>query len=247
MRISRPPRRASLTWSSWPGMNRRRKAMMARSILQAPVLAAGEKYLLDGPYFYGMIDPSKGRASLDSRSPEPAQELEYFLRIALAFFALQRDGLLVHCATLRRNGLVYLFVGQSGSGKSTVVALSAAAKRATALGDDLILLRKHAGGWQAYGTPFWNLEATGRDDQVAEGPVAGIYKLVQDTVVFAEPMGRAAAAAELAANCPVVNDQPALLPALIDRCATIAAAIPVRRLHFRKDDAFWDVILDEAT
>jgi hypothetical protein len=54
------------------------------------------------------------------------------------------------------------------------------------------------------------------------------------------------AAAELVANCPIVNDQPALLPDLIDRCRDIAAEIPVRRLHFRKDDGFWDVIPEEA-
>jgi hypothetical protein len=60
-------------------------------------------------------------------------------------------------------------------------------------------------------------------------------------------MGRAAAAAELFANCPIVNDQPPLLAVLLDRCRDIAAAISVRRLHFRKDDAFWDVICNEAS
>jgi len=195
-------------------------------------------------------------AALRMRSAEPAREAEYFLRIAFALFAVERDGLLIHCAALKRPGLasagagvdpVYLFVGQSGSGKSTVAAVSRAMGRATALGDDLILLRREGEGWCAHGTPFWNFETVAREGQLETGLVEGIYKLVQDRAVFAEPMSRAAATAELVANCPIVNDQPALLPILIDRCREIVGTITVRRLHFRKDDAFWDVICNEAS
>lgn len=226
------------------------------SILSAPLIEKVGAYLLDGPRFYGMIQPSRDMAALRMRSMHPVREVEYFLRSALALFAVERDGLLIHCAALKRPGsdgasggagLIYLFMGQSGSGKSTVAGLSRAAGRATALGDDLILLRREGDGWRAYGTPFWNLETVERDGQLETGPVAGIYKLVQDRAVFAEPMSRAAATAELLANCPVVNDQPALLPILIGRCSEIAGAITVRRLHFRKDDTFWDVICREAS
>ena len=213
------------------------------SILQAHLACMGEDYLLDGPTLYGMIAPSRGRAKLRMRSNNPSREVEYFLRVVLALFALPRGGLLIHCAALKHSDLVYLFIGQSGSGKSTVVALSREAGRATALGDDLILIRRHGEAWQAYGTPFWNLQTIAREGQNEIGPVARIYKLIQDRAVFVEPAGRAAATAELVANCPIVNDQPGLLPGLIDRCRDIAAAIPVERLHFRKDDSFWDVIV----
>jgi hypothetical protein len=213
------------------------------SILQARLTQLGEDYLLDSAQVYGMIACARGRAMLRICSDLPSREAEYFLRIALALFALPRGGLLVHCAALKRSDQVYLFVGQSGSGKSTVVRLSRLAHRAMALGDDLILIRWERGSWQAYGTPFWNLETIGRDGQQESGRVAHIYKLIQDRSVFVEPMGGAAATAELIANCPVVNDQLALLPGLIDRCRSVAVAIPVERLHFRKDDSFWDVIV----
>ena len=216
------------------------------TILQAPLTSVGEGYLLDAPQFYGMIATSREQATLRMRSDDPAREVEYFLRIVLAFSALQRDGLLVHCAALKRKHLVQLFVGQSGSGKSTIVALSTSAGKAAALGDDLIVLRRSGSGWRAHGTPFWNLETTARESQVESGPVGGIYKLVQDRVVFVESVRPVVAAAELVANCPIVNDQPALLPVLVDRCRDIAAAIPIRRLHFRKDDTFWNVIPEGA-
>ncbi len=216
------------------------------SILQAGLTRKGEDYLLDRPGVYGMIAPSVGRAALRIRSDDAARhaarEAEYFFRSALALFALPRDGLLIHGAALKRTDSVYLFVGQSGSGKSTVVALSQEANRATALGDDLILIRRQSDAWHAYGTPFWNFDTRLRDGQHEHGPVAHIYKLIQDRTVFAEPLGGAAATAELVANCPIVNDQPELLPAVIGQCAAFASRVGVARLHFRKDVSFWNVV-----
>ncbi len=60
-------------------------------------------------------------------------EIEYFLRApSFPSFAYHAGGLLIHCAGLKTGG-VYLFAGQSGSGKSTVVSLSTASRRAMAL------------------------------------------------------------------------------------------------------------------
>jgi hypothetical protein len=212
------------------------------SLLQAELMSNGDKFLLDGPGFCGMIEPSRGHASLRMRSDAAAREIEYFLRMAVALFAYGSGGLLVHGAALKADAGTYLFIGQSGSGKSTLVSLSRAGRRASALGDDLILLRREDAGWRAFGTPFWNPEAADRDGQVESGRIRAIYKLVQDPDVFLAPMSAAAATAELLANCPIVNSQPALLAGLLDRCREIAATVGVERLHFRKDDSFWDVI-----
>ena len=120
--------------------------------------------------------------------------------------------------------------------------MAALAPHATVLNDDLVLLRPEGAGWTAYGTPFWNAETLARDGQNAHGPLAGVYKLVQDRQVYLEPLSPAAAAAELVANCPVVNGIPELLPGLLASCRALAGAIPVQRLHFRKDPDFWGVI-----
>lgn len=212
------------------------------SLLYAELTTSGANFLLDGPHFCGMIAPQEGCASLCVSSDDVAREIEYFLRVAVSLFAYHAGGLLIHCAGLKTDAGVYLFAGQSGSGKSTVVSLSRESRRATALGDDLILLRPEARGWWAYGTPFWNLETVDRDGQLDSGPVLAIYKLVQDADVFLAPMSAGAATAELAANCPIINNQPTLLPGLLDRCRDIAKAAGVEQLHFRKDDSFWDVI-----
>jgi len=214
----------------------------ADSLLNAELTTSGVNFLLDGPHFCGMISPQTGRASLRVISDALAREIEYFLRVVVSLFAYHAGGLLIHCAGLKAGAGVYLFAGQSGSGKSTVVSLSTASRRAAALGDDLILLRRNARHWWAYGTPFWNLETVDRDGQLASGPVLAIYKLIQDRDVFVAPMSAGAATAELAANCPIINSQPALAPGLLDRCRDIARAVGVAQLHFRKDSSFWDVI-----
>jgi hypothetical protein len=214
----------------------------AGSLLRTAVAANGEEYLLDAPTLYGMIGPFRGQAELRMRSEAPTRESEYFLRIALALFAWSHGGLLIHSAGILVGEAVFLFTGQSGSGKSTVVSLSQKFGRPLALSDDLVLLRPMDQHWRAYGTPFWNLRTEQREGQTASGRVQAIYKLVQDREVFAEPISSAAAAAELLANCPVVNSQPALLPELLLRCREVAKAVKVQRLHFRKDEAFWKII-----
>lgn len=229
-----PDLRVRIAWE--PG------AATGVSILTAGVLKKGEDYLLDAPEFYGMIAPSRGQAELRMRSDNPTREVEYFLRVALALFAWSRGGLLVHSAAVLVGAAAFLFMGQSGSGKSTVVSLSQGRDRSVALSDDLTLLRYTDNGWWVYGTPFWNLQTGARDGQTASGRAQVIYKLVQDREVFAEPMSVAAAAAELLANCPIVNNQPDLLADLMLRCRDIIKAVGAQKLRFRKDAAFWDII-----
>ena len=206
---------------------------------QMRVMYLGDTVQLDAPGACGKIIVSSWQAWLELSSEAFYPNLEYFLRILCALLAYRTDGLLMHAAGLLVDGQVYLFIGHSGSGKSTTVALS---PHALALGDDLILLRPEEAGWRAYGTPFWNPETTRRAGQTASGLLVGIYSLVQDREVYLQTMSPAAAAAELAANCPVVSGDVAQLPGLLGRCQQLGAVVPVQWLHFRKDPGFWGLL-----
>ena len=151
--------------------------------------------------------------------------------------------LLFHCAGVLSDGGAHLFTGEGGSGKSTVVALS---PDELALNDDLVVLRRDGPGWRAYGTPFWNAEAIHRDGQTSDGPVTGIFRLVQDQRVFLQPVSAALATSELTANCPTVNIDPVELPTVIGRCRELAEAVTVQRLHFSKSPSFW-ALLEHGT
>lgn len=199
----------------------------------------GETVALDAPGVCGRIAAAGSQAWLELSGGTFFPGLEYFLRVLCALLAYRDGSLLMHAAGLLVDGGVHLFIGHSGSGKSTVVALS---PQACALGDDLIVLRPEEAGWRAYGTPFWNPETVRREGQTASGRLVGIYTLVQDREVYLQAMSAAAAAAELAAHCPVVNGDPARLAGLLGRCRQLGAAAPVRRLHFRKDPGFWNLL-----
>lgn len=213
-------------------------------LLEAALVPDATGYRLEAGGVSAEIQLAQGQARLTLPAAEPLSGLEYFLRIACALLAFRKGGLLLHAAGLLADRKAYLFTGVSGSGKSTVTALSS---HAIALSDDLMLLRPIEGRWIAHGTPFWNPETAARAGQTASGPVAGIYKLVKAPEARLEPLSPAGAAAELAANCPVVNGRPELLPDLLARCRALVGAVPTQRLHFRKDASFWKLIQEART
>ncbi|MCX7706802.1 MAG: hypothetical protein N2204_02185 [Anaerolineae bacterium] len=215
------------------------KSAGAAHLLEAALAADTAGYRLEATGVVAHVQLAQGQASLTLSDDEPLAALEYFLRIACALLAFHKGGLLVHAAGLLADDYAYLFTGVSGSGKSTVTALS---PHAIALSDDLVLLRPAGGRWIAHSTPFWNPETAARAGQTASGPVAGIYKLVKAREVRLEPLSPAAAAAELAANCPVINGRPELLPELLSRCRALVGAVPTHQLYFRKDASFWKLI-----
>jgi hypothetical protein len=86
--------------------------------------------------------------------------LEYPLDELLVIHLLaDRRGIEVHgCGLVDSDSTGYLFVGQSGAGKSTMARLWAEKGAAAILSDDRVVLREHDEGLWMYGTP-WHGEA----------------------------------------------------------------------------------------
>ena len=205
-----------------------------------PMTRQGAICLFDMPGAYGRIVLSSWQADLRLRRENSGNLLELFLKALIAYLAFRRGGLLFHAAGILVDGRVFLFTGESGSGKSTVVSLSPGR---LALNDDLVVLRPDEQGWRAYGTPFWNMQTILRSSgQTADGMVTGIYKLTQDQQDYLDPVPNVVAVSELMANCPVVNVDPGELPTLAGRCHELAGAVKVQRLHFRKSAEFWPLL-----
>lgn len=203
------------------------------------VTRQGDVCLFDVPQMYGRINLRTFQAEVRVGGQKFHSNLEQFLKVMYAHLAFHDGGLLLHCAGVLVDAAAYLFTGEGGSGKSTVVSLL---PHAIALNDDLVVLRPRGSGWRAYGTPFWNVQTTRRSGQTASGAVAGIYRLAQDQQVYLEPISVAVAISELIANCPTVNADPVELPALMGRCRGLAEAVKVQRLHFRKSADFWPLL-----
>ncbi|MBM3282844.1 ATP-binding cassette domain-containing protein [Candidatus Gottesmanbacteria bacterium] len=62
-------------------------------------------------------------------------------------------GMLVHASSVIKNGHAYLFLGKSGTGKTTIIRLLK--NKYEAISDDVIILKKGNGMLYAYQTPFF--------------------------------------------------------------------------------------------
>lgn len=185
------------------------------------------------------IDGRDGEMSLCESPVEPAERsVENFLRVAFAWKAARRGGMLLHASGLVRHGKAYIFFGPSGSGKTTVTRLST---NDLLLNDDCIHIRRGDSGFEASGVPFKGRENGGA--QSREGfPIAGIFRLAQSRRVFMERLGPAQAVAEIAASIPFVSERAEGVEGSFAALEQLVRAVPVCRLHFRLAPDFWNVI-----
>lgn len=212
------------------------------SLRQTPFLAREISFSERGarfssPGFEGWISPPEGIARLSLSAAHPADEVEYFLRVATALLAFREGGFLFHSAGIIHDGRVACFFGHSGSGKTTVARLSPPER---VLNDDLILVLPSPSGWTAAGTPFFN------PSQVPPRPgqalIGGLFHLVQSSRLEVAAMPPALAVAELAGSVPVIPaDRRGTLP-LLERLYNVIRGVPVYQLHFPKTRAFWELI-----
>ena len=184
------------------------------------------------------LDAMRGQVAY-ARTPfePPARAIENLLRSAVAWLAQRRGGLLVHGASIERDGRVLVFYGPSGAGKST---LSAQSRSGRVISDDLTLLLPAEGGLHAAGSPFRGTY-TGGETVTGLFPVAGFYRLRKDARTAVSP-GDAAAFADFLGNLPWVVDQLPTRPELFERIRAAVGATPFHYLHFRKDEDFWPAI-----
>mgnify|MGYP000085337621 CR=1 FL=1 len=77
-----------------------------------------------------------------------------FLEILTIQLLALNNGVLLHACAVSVNEKGYLFVGQSGAGKSTIANLWKKGKGATILSDDRIIVRKRDSRFWIYGTPW---------------------------------------------------------------------------------------------
>ena len=162
--------------------------------------------------------------------------LENFLRALTAEFVLAHGGLLLHGATVVRRGRAYVFFGPSGAGKTTTTRLS---PNDLVLSDDLTLIVETKDGFGAAGIPFGMAHHHVPDSNEAF-PIAGLHRLGQSREVARTRVTGAAALAEIVASLPFVMDHDPGAP--MENAARLLARVPLWRLQFRKDDAFWKVI-----
>jgi hypothetical protein len=171
--------------------------------------------------------------------------LEYPLDelLLMNFLSLGR-GVEIHACGMvdtLRNG--YLFVGQSGAGKTTLARLLQKQEGITVLSDDRIILRKLDGKFWIYGTP-WHGDAGLASP--ARAPLTRIYFLGRGQENGLMPIRRTAAAAGLfARSFPPFYSREGL-DFILGFLGEVANAVPCNELRFTPDERIVEFILMES-
>ena len=215
----------------------------------------GEGYRLEadaagGPlvvrsYHFALVPEISGgwRLAVEEQKDEPLGRIvDNAARYLVARLAIERGGLAVHGAGVRRQARAWIFAGPSGSGKTTATRLSAPAE---SLGDDFAIVLPFAEGWAAAALPFDNREVA-PDPVRGLTPLGGMWRLYQAKQHRIErPTGVMAQASLL--SCAAF---PWALPDLAERAGESVAAIAASgifgHLHFAPDSGFWALLSDES-
>lgn len=167
--------------------------------------------------------------------------IDSFLRVLLSLLLLERDGLMLHAATIAVGDHADTFMGRSGAGKTT---LSRLAPAECVLTDEISLVRLVQEKPRAYGSPFWG--EFGGPGHPRELPLEAIYVLAKDRRNFREQLPRAEAVAVLCAHTLFFVSDREMTQALLQLCSAWVEAVPVYRLHFVPDSTVWEALRPEA-
>jgi len=210
----------------------------------------GDDFTAAGGLVAGRYDPTARRGELRVHWVlTKAQMTRVFEQLLYQAFYSARaargyEAVLMHAAGVIRGGDGFLFVGASGTGKSTVADLSQAH---TVVNDEVCLVEFGAGGPVLHSTPFNGLY---RRKHAGCAPLRAVLLLAHGPAHRLEPIGAAAAVAALTGQVVApLGLEDALSPRIsvrmLDLAGRLAAAAPVRRLTFTLDPGFWRAIDDE--
>jgi hypothetical protein len=164
--------------------------------------------------------------------------IDTFLRVAYSLALLPVGGLLVHAASLGRDGRAWLFPGPSGSGKTTLTRLSADAQL---LSDEIsIVSAADAAGVRCYGSPFFG--DLGRPGDNRALPLAAMHFLRHADRHVAAPLSARSALTALLPNVLFFVRDSALVARVFEVAAALTVAVPSFALGFRPEPSVWEVI-----
>lgn len=178
-------------------------------------------------------DFTRAEASVRWTDPAAGAALSSLLRIVFAQAVLPRGAVSLHASAVCRDGRAYLFMGRSGTGKSTHARQWLAALSGTyLLNDDNPTVRLHDDRPWAYGTPWSGKTPCYRNQRCLLG---GVARLRQAAVNRYEPLAGADAFVALFPGSSVITTDARLHSALCGTLSRLAESVPVGRLSCRPD------------
>jgi len=194
------------------------------------------RWQLERGDFCAEWDPAARRGRI--RQSANPYSIDTVLRIVHTLVLAREGGFLLHAASAVRKGKAFVFAGVSGAGKTTLSRMAPA--DADVLSDEISYLRKEAGGYYAYGTPFAGELA--RVGENLRAPLATVYLLNQGAENRVSSMGKAEAARGILTNTLFFAADVELVQAVFLSALELVERVPVRRLTFLPETGIWELI-----
>lgn len=187
------------------------------------------------PYHGMLADRSfrEVRLYLDWADPAVGAVLNSLLRIAFSQAILPYQALSVHASCVYLDGRSYLFMGKSGTGKSTHSTLwMSSFDGCHLLNDDNPVIRITGGQVMAYGTPWSGKTACYKN---LSFPVAGIVRLYQDSKNRFVPCQDIEAFVAIIPGCSAIMQDRVLYNILCDTVTQLSQWVRVGLLYCLPD------------
>lgn len=173
------------------------------------------------------------------------QALSSLLRIACSQAILRCDAVSIHASSVYRDGKAYLFLGKSGTGKSTHAALWLKHISGSGLlNDDNPILRIQDGRVVAYGTPWSGKTPCYRNLSFPVGGIVRLRQAPENRFIRCEGIE---AFVQLLPGCSVIRQDWRLYETLCDTLVKVTEMVPVARLDCLPDEAAARLCLKEIT
>lgn len=176
---------------------------------------------------------SAAEAQISWQDKKAGDAVSSMLRIAYSQAVILRDAVSIHAAAVCTGGRAYLFMGKSGTGKSTHAALWIKHIPGTQLlNDDNPTVRLIDGRAYACGTPWSGKTPCYRQ---LTFPIGGMVRLSQAPENRFLPLEGADAFIAVYPGCSVISQDDRLCNMLYDTLATLAETVPTGALRCRPD------------
>lgn len=194
------------------------------------------RWLLTRGDLEAVFDATTGRGVV--RQTANPFSIDTVLRVICSLTLAEREGFLLHAASAVRGGRAFVFVGKSGTGKTTMMRLKPS--DAIALTDEVSFVQRNGSGYVAYGTPFYGELA--RPGEPCKAPLEAIYFLEHSTEIQSLRLTSAEAAGGLLENMLFFAKNAELARGVFTETCRLAERVPAFRLQFTLDQRVWELI-----
>ena len=166
----------------------------------------------------------------------------YFFRLFLPYIFIQDDiGVFIHASGLIKEDKVFIFIGDKGFGKSTIVKHTDDKKL---LSDEMILITKDlfTEKYYAWGTPF--VSSCGEIGANIKVELSEVFFIEKSSLNRLERINSGETIKLLLAQCSFGNKNLDVYnKKVVEQCLDISFSLNCYKLFFKRDISFWDMLI----